>query len=255
MTQGLVSRLLRALGGDPFWRYRLAERVARAMAPSLVASEYGRRWLTDSEFFSALEPFEGRGNFGAMDRKWMLRELLKLAGSVEGDSAECGTWRGGSSWLIATGLSRFGKTHHVFDSFEGLAAPGPRDGSHFRKGDLSATEEEFRSRMAGVENLRVYKGWVPHRFSEVADRRFSFVHIDVDLYQATRDSVEFFYPRLSPGGILLLDDYGFSICPGAREAIEEFFRDKPEPVLEIPTGQGLVVKGPSGAKSLGSGLL
>jgi len=183
----------------------------------------------------------------------MLREFLKLARAVEGDSAECGTWRGGSSWLIATGLGSLGKTHHAFDSFQGLPAPGPRDGSHFREGDLSAPEGEFRARMSGVGNLRVYKGWIPARFPEVADRRFSFVHIDVDLYQPTRASVEFFYPRLSPGGILLLDDYGFFICPGAREAIVEFFRDKPEPVPEIPTGQGLVIKGPSSPKSLGPG--
>lgn len=222
-----------------FWRYRLAEQVAHWISPGFMPGEYGRRWPGDEAFLRALEPFEGRGNRRALDRKWMLDQLLKLARKVEGDTAECGTWRGGSSWLICRGL---GRTHHAFDSFEGLSPPGPRDGSHFRKGDLAATEEEFRARMAGAGDLRVYKGWIPSRFPEAAGRRFAFVHVDVDLHDPTRDSLEFFYPRLNRGGVLLLDDYGFAICPGAREAADVFFRDKPEPVIEVPTGQGLVIK-------------
>ncbi|HXX93031.1 MAG TPA: TylF/MycF/NovP-related O-methyltransferase [Planctomycetota bacterium] len=238
MTRILRS-LWKAVTGDPFTRYRIAERVASWISPEVVPGEYGRRWPRDLEFRRELEPFEGKGNRRALDRKWMLRELLKLARRIEGDTAECGTWRGGSSWLIARGL---GRTHHAFDSFEGLPEPGPGDGDHFRKADLAETEEGFRARMGDLPGLRVYRGWIPSRFGEVADRRFSFVHIDVDLERPTRDSVEFFYPRVNPGGILLLDDYGFFICPGAREAIDRFFRDKPEPVLELPTGQGLVLK-------------
>lgn len=219
-----------------FWRYRLAERVAGWISPDARLSEYGRRWVEDRDFLRELEPFEGRGNTRALDRKWMLRELLKWAKDVEGDTAECGVWRGGSSWLIARGL---GRTHWAFDSFEGLSEPGPSDGAHFRKGELSASEEEFRARMKGVENLRVLKGWIPARFPEAAGRRFAFVHVDVDLAQPTKDSIEFFWPRLNPGGALLLDDYGFAICPGVRKEVDAYFK---EPVLELPTGQGLVLK-------------
>lgn len=230
------------LRGDPSARHRLAERVARWLSPDFVMSEFGRRWTADQDFVRDLEPFEGRGNRRAFDRKWMLRELLKLVRRVEGDTAECGVWRGGSSYLLCRATAGTGKTHHAFDSFEGLPDPGPRDGSHFKKGDLAAPEEEFRSRLAAFPHLSVHKGWIPSRFAEVADRRFSFVHVDVDLLQPTKDSIEFFYPRLSRGGVLLLDDHGFSTCPGARAAAEDFFRDKPEPILEIPTGQGLVLK-------------
>ena len=209
MLGKLARGLWGVLRGDPFWRYRLAEIVSSGLSRD------------------------------SLDRKWMLKELLKLVRKVDGDTAECGTWRGGSSWLIARGL---GRPHHAFDSFEGLSAPEPRDGAHFKKGDLAVSEEEFRSRMTDVADLRVYKGWIPSRFPEAADRKFCFVHVDVDLYQPTRDAIEFFYPRLAPGGILLLDDYGFFICPGARQAADEFFKDKPEPILEVPTGQGLVLR-------------
>lgn len=239
---GALTGLWKVLTGDPFARYRLAERLARRISPECTLSEYGRRWVRDEAFARELEPFEGRGNRRALDRKWMLRELVKLAKKVEGDTAECGTWRGGSSWILCREMAGNGRLHHAFDSFEGLPEPGPRDGTHFKKGDLSEGEESFRARLAEFSHLRVYKGWIPSRFQEVADRRFSLVHVDVDLYQPTKESIEFFFPRLVPGGVLLLDDYGFAICPGAREAADEYFRDKSESILEIPTGQGLVIK-------------
>lgn len=222
-----------------FWRYRLAERLAGWISPACRLSEFGRRWVEDRAFAEALEPFEGRGNTRALDRKWMLRELLKTAARVEGDTAECGVWRGGSTWIIAGGL---GRPHFGFDSFEGLSAPGLSDGRHFRQGELAASEEEVRGRLAGLPNVRLLKGWIPTRFQEVAERRFCLVHVDVDLHRPTLDALEFFYPRLNPGGVLLLDDYGFAICPGVREAVDGYFKGKPEVLLELPTGQGLVIK-------------
>ena len=54
--------------------------------------------------------------------------------------------------------------------------------------------------------------------------------------------MEFFYPRVSPGGIILCDDYGSALCPGAREAMDDFFADKAERVVELTTGQGYIMK-------------
>jgi hypothetical protein len=96
--------------------------------------------------------------------------------------------------------------------------------------------------LQGFGNYRLYKGWIPERFSEVADRRFSFVHIDVDLYRPTRDSLEFFYERVIPSGLILFDDYGMKTCPGHRAAADEFFRARPEPIVMLPTGQAFVIK-------------
>ncbi len=58
----------------------------------------------------------------------------------------------------------------------------------------------------------------------------------------TADALAFFYERLVDRGILVCDDYGFETCPGARRAIDEFFADKSEPVLHLPTGQGVVIR-------------
>ena len=78
---------------------------------------------------------------------------------------------------------------------------------------------------------------IPERFAEVENQRFAFVHIDVDLYQLTRDSIEFFYPCLNPGGILLLTIMDSGRVQ-ATAAADEFFADKDEAVANLPTGQG-----------------
>jgi O-methyltransferase len=61
--------------------------------------------------------------------------------------------------------------------------------------------------------VHLYKGWIPSRFIEVEDRQFSFVHIDVDLYEPILDSLNFF-PKLVKGGVIVFDDYGITQFPG-----------------------------------------
>ena len=106
---------------------------------------------------------------------------------------------------------------------------------------MHASEELVRARLAQFDAV-VEKGWIPEVFHPARDRRYCFVHIDVDLYAPTLASLEFFYPRLNPGGVLICDDYGFSTCPGATRAVDEFLEDKPEAVVHVPTGQGFFVK-------------
>ncbi|MGM3941125.1 TylF/MycF family methyltransferase, partial [Salmonella sp. NW387] len=73
--------------------------------------------------------------------------------------------------------------------------------------------------------------------------RYCFVHVDVDLYQPTRDSIQFFYPRMVPGGIMLFDDYGSGMqSPGAARAVDDFMAGNPEPVIDAPTAQAFIIK-------------
>ena len=69
---------------------------------------------------------------------------------------------------------------------------------------------------------------------------FSLVHTDVDLYQSTKSVLEFFYGRMIPGGVIISHD--FNSCRGPYNAITEFFQDKPEPVIELPGDQAMIVK-------------
>lgn len=103
--------------------------------------------------------------------------------------------------------------------------------------------------MSRFNNVNFYKGWIPDRFAEVADRQFSFLHIDVDLYEPTRDSIAFFYPRMTAGGVIVCDDYGFATCSGATKAIDEYLQDKPEKMVMLSDGGGFLIKGAPTADS------
>ena len=119
----------------------------------------------------------------------------------------------------------------------------PADGDYWKQGDLSVFLDAVKTNLSQFSNVSFHKGWIPERFPHVADRRFAFVHIDVDLYEPTRDSIEFFYPLMNENGIILCDDYGFDTCPGAIKAIDEFLADKPEKMLRLPSGGGFFIKG------------
>jgi hypothetical protein len=200
-------------------------------------------WWKDPEFNLYLERFGERRGCNT-HRRWMVWQLLRLVAEVPGDTAECGVYEGSSSWLICAGTRGSGRTHHLFDSFEGLSAPVAADGGYWVAGDLSAQEEVARRNLVPFEDSLVFhKGWIPARFDEVKDKRFAFVHVDVDLAEPTRDSIQFFYPRLSPGAVLVCDDYGSSMCPGATAAVDEFLADKPEKMLALDAGGGFLIKG------------
>jgi O-methyltransferase len=204
-------------------------------------------WPRDRQFQELSQKWEGIPGL-PNDRRFFLLTAAKAARKVLGDTAECGVRYGTSSFFILSGLNDADKKHHLFDSFEGLSEPSAEDQpnenerSAWKSGDLTADEHVTRKNLAAFTNCRYYKGWIPERFDEVSDCRFSFVHIDVDLYDPTRDSLEFFYPRMNAGGVIICDDYGFSDCPGATGAMDEFFSDKEESIFHIPTGQGMIIK-------------
>lgn len=220
----------------------LLEAVAKKIYPSYIFNDFGRIYLEDSFFRSTYLKFDSR-NMRSYDRKYLVWQFLDHIINIDGDTAECGAYKGATSWFICDKIKNTNKTHHIFDSFEGVSEPDKNDGSFWKKGNLSATEEELRKNLVMyLDNIKIYKGWIPETFANVESQVFSFVHIDVDLYQPTEDSLKFFYPMLSKGGIIICDDYGFSTCPGAKKAIDDFFIDKPENIINLPTGQCLIIK-------------
>lgn len=114
------------------------------------------------------------------------------------------------------------KNRHLygFDSFKGVSKPTTEDVVHadhlfkWKENDMvtnkSATEKNLRT---FGEWVTFFKGWIPSRFSEVEEKSFCLVHIDVDLYSLTKASIEFFYEKLNSVGLIICDDYGSEICP------------------------------------------
>jgi hypothetical protein len=223
--------------------YSTVEKLLAVLYPKAKLGEDVKAFWSDQEFLHAFQRLSGE-NFRSLERKYTVAGLVGALDWLEGDLAECGVYNGATAYFMALAGADLGRSRclHLFDSFQGLSAPREMDGNHWHRGDLAIAETVARDNLARFPGCRFYAGWIPDRFAEVADRRFCFVHIDVDIYEPTAASIGFFYPRLNPGGMLLCDDYGFETCPGARSAMDEFFADKPERIVHLPTGQGLIIK-------------
>ena len=230
---------------DDLLRFKLLRKVGKVVLPGYRFKWPQLDWWNNKQFNAYLTQFDEIKGANT-DRRWMLYQLLRLIETVPGDTAECGVYKGASSWLIckaSQGSQMQQRTHYMFDSFQGLSSPGDNDGSHWTEGDLSYGNENVRNNLRGLDAYSLHPGWIPDRFKDIDNKRFCFVHIDVDLYQPTRDSIAFFYPRMNTGGIIVCDDYSFSSCPGATQAVDEFLADKPEKMLSMPCGGGFFVKG------------
>lgn len=172
------------------------------------------------------------------DEAYYLVNAAASAGKARGDYAEVGVYQGASAKLICE-TRPSDRVLHLFDTFEGLPKPGTQDAG-FLHGEYSCSLESVQQYLKSYRNVRFYKGLFPDTAGPVAERQFAFVNLDVDLYQSTRGALEFFYRRVSPGGIILSHDY--SSQSGVRKAFDEFFADKPETIIPLIGSQCLVVK-------------
>ncbi|MCX5677956.1 MAG: class I SAM-dependent methyltransferase [Candidatus Omnitrophica bacterium] len=201
---------------------------------------------------------EWTDNFSKQCRFYGLQEMAGwvLGKELGGDFAECGCWRGHSTYIISKILSdnNFRASFHVFDSFEnGLSDKTPEDENERfalsakevaqEKMMFGSTEDEVRKVLSDFKFVKLYKGWIPERFKEVEGHAFSFVHIDVDLYQPTLDSLRFFFPRIVAGGCIVVDDYGFTKFPGSKKAVDTFLSEnKCYLCYELPMGGCFIIK-------------
>lgn len=190
-------------------------------------------------------------NLSRRERHYTLNQLVERISLLDGNVVECGCWRGLSSYQIAARLknNNFTKKFYIFDSFEGLSKfededmplTGLKDEETRRK-EFACGEDIVKDNLKEFDFIEYKKGWIPSRFSEVSDKKFSLVHIDVDMYQPILDAFEFFYERMVSGGIIIFDDYGFTYFPGAKKAVDEFMKDKNDFFIALPSGQAFMIK-------------
>lgn len=171
---------------------------------------------------------------------FLIHSLARHQTQCPGDFAEVGVFRGTSARLICE--AKGDKRLHLFDTFAGLPPAGPAD-SAFRQGLYAADIGYVREKLARYPNVRIYQGLFPATASAVAGKQFAFVHLDVDLYDSTHQSLDFFYPRLAPCGMIMTHDYH---TRGVRRAFDDYLQDKPERVIELHLAQGLLIKSPEG---------
>jgi len=167
--------------------------------------------------------------------------------AISGDLVECGVWKGGSSMLMALALmdcSEASRHLFLYDTYEGMTAPTSEDVIAWNNKSVQAKlaeerkagKDSFSSWSAGREEVeanmqstgypedRVHyvAGDVCETLKTVVPRKISLLRLDTDWYASTVSELEYLYPRLVSGGILIIDDYGH--FKGARQAVDGYFR-------------------------------
>jgi len=176
---------------------------------------------------------------------------------VPGDFAECGVWRGGSVLAMILTLQDLGvadRDIHLYDTFEGMTEPTEHDTSRLERPALATwrearerdqrawdflfhdavfNEDDVRRTLLDTgypaERLHFVRGPVEETIPGHVPERLALLRLDTDWYQSTRHELEHLYPRLSRGGVLIVDDYGH--WEGARRAVDEYFSSQAPPLL------------------------
>jgi len=147
----------------------------------------------------------------------MADEFLKVV-HLAGDVADLGAYRGGTSLILRRLAPE--KRLYLFDTWNGT--PFNDELCHHKKGEWPSSLEECQS-IVGKDKLTIYfEGIFPYVVeNQIKENAFCFVYVDMDTYQSTCDAINYFWPKLVPGGVLLLDDYGWEPCAGVKKAVEE----------------------------------
>lgn len=204
-------------------------------------------WNADPDFLSTYNTIRAN-TLVDIYRCWELWALAGQTAKFRGGILEVGVWRGGTGALIAKSAHRAGSKDPVYlcDTFEGIVKAGPDD-TVYKGGEHADTAPhivEDLVRYLGLDNVRILKGIFPDETGHLIapGERFRLCHIDVDVYSSARDVMAWVWDRLVPGGLVVYDDYGFSICEGITRHVNEQVRETDRIVLHNLNGHGIVIK-------------
>ena len=201
------------------------------------------------------KPFEYENNFYlSCDSSRMAKvlahyELFKMTLEVPGAIVECGVFKGASFVRFAMFrelfANSFSKKLIGFDAFGKFPATGFKDDKKFRKRFIESSGEEGIGKeqlLDVLKNKGIQKGielipgdvtkTVPEYLKKNPELKISLLNIDTDIYEPAVTILKHFYPRLSKGGVMLIDDYG--VFPGETKAVDEYFKDKKAEIRKLP---------------------
>jgi hypothetical protein len=237
-----------AMESSRWWRLHPRFALRRLRAKDHAQAEHEQHAFpadfeeTDKELYRRVGPY----TMTTPTRVYALVRAVEYvtARDVPGAIVECGVWRGGSVMAAALTLLRLGITDrdiHLYDTFAGM--PPPSDADTTRSGERAAdllaqgdegshiwaiaSLDDVRTAVLSVgypeERIHFVEGLVEETLPETAPAEISLLRLDTDWYESTKHELEHLYPRISPGGVLILDDYGH--WQGARRAVDEYLGD------------------------------
>ncbi len=204
-------------------------------------------WNLDADFLATYEhtrPHTLKDKY----RCWELWSLLAECRHLPGAIVEVGVWRGGSGALLATRARALGIDDPVYlcDTFRGVAKAGDDDPGYEGGEHANTSKERVRALVhdrLGLDRITLLEGVFPEDTADqIPDPQIRLCHIDVDVYRSARDTLEWVWPRLPRGGVVIFDDYGFRHCDGVTKIVDEQRERDDRIVHHNLNGHGVVVK-------------
>ena len=239
-----VKAVARSLGWDIFVRpYQGLRKIGGYSYERVWPTAEYAPWRDDAEF---LEIYSKIDNNTLVDvyRCYELWSLLRQVSRVPGEVLEVGVWRGGTGAVLARAAVAAGKTVYLSDTFKGVVKATKKDSSYVN-GEHSDTSRPLVEKFLadnGLTNTVILEGIFPDDFPGEGTRSFSFVHIDVDVYESARQIMDNVWPHMPVGGIVVFDDFGFATCDGIARLVSSYIGISDRYVLQNLNGHAILVK-------------
>jgi O-methyltransferase len=221
-----------------------------------MATAHSVAWMDDPNFVEAYRRGMATGhrfeaNLHIEWRVYLACWAAKLASKLDGDFVECGVNTGIFSAAICSYIN-FGqfpeKRFYLLDTFAGLPLDqlSPEEVAH-GIGDAAGQEyfdtyDLVRETFAEYPNVVLVKGRVPDTLPLVPSSRIAYLCLDMNAAKPERAAMEFFWDKIVPGGMIVLDDYGFQPHSEQQVSLDEFARLHDVSIFTMPTGHGLLIK-------------
>ena len=203
-------------------------------------------WLDDADYLATLEQVRNNTMVDHL-RLWELWRLVEQAVRLPGDVLEVGVWRGGSGCMMAKRAKMLGSPAKFFlcDTFAGVVKTGAKD-TVYVDGEHSDTSFDLVKELVSsmdLDNVELLAGIFPDDTGHIVqDRQFSLCHIDVDVYQSALEVLEWAWPRMPVGGIVVYDDYSFDRCGGITTLVNDRFGLPGSVMVHNLNGHAVLVK-------------
>lgn len=182
---------------------------------------------------------------------WRLHTLVWAAQNalhVDGDFVECGVFKGFCSSVLLKYLNfqDLDRQAYLYDTFEGLpektSTEQERRTWDYTQYDSEAVYNGVREKFSKYKNVTIVRGVVPDSFTVAIPEKIAFLHIDMNSEMAEILALEYLFDKVTPGGMIVFDDFGWSCNANQMKAELAFMNERGHHILELPTGQGVVIK-------------
>ncbi len=164
-----------------------------------------------------------------------------LSEKIAGDFAELGVWRGNTAAILAKYALSNDRSVHLFDTFEGFDDKDITNIDKDKPMAFSDTSLDLVKEIVGIndDSCHYIKGYFPDSITTLQkDAKYAVVSLDCDLYEPMKAGLEFFYPRMSHGGVFFLHDYSSCYWNGTKKAIDDFCKNTGEHIILLPDKSG-----------------